>query len=897
MTQVAGEQIEIIVKEQIDKNYKSPLALGDDGQWYYLEGDDAQPLFDKSLLRFIEAAKAEDKLPPLNRFVGEWKYNDSFTRGDVVRYGNQLWVCWQSGDSIAIEDHFIALLNSTVIGGGAGGGGGTLWPANPLPGLAIAATDPQNGNHWIDGLGLIQTTNNTAETNAIAANPAGLGHGGLIFQRDINQYFSVNVNAAGIRSVAPILAQNPMGNVLTALEYNPATGRVEWRDITHIPFTVDTQADLSNRGVLPVSHLTTGKLVFVRDTGTLYEFISSRGTITNSIADWRPLITKVDHYARIGNLPAPATAVPPLQDGQLAYVDFDINAAPYGRLFLYDLANTRWNPVNTKVWVKTLRLNPDQATDQNIGDFMVNTENLHKELKSYDGTAWQTIYSEDNVKAWIAAGSQFRGTVENAGFGVIGALSLTQLPVTSGLNANNKGWYWTFVGQSGYVIQVNDVGGAPSSIDGARMSVGDWIQVAEITPPIYNIPNDVTSGVLTPAVYAYVHIPGDLLSKSRGDGLYGLNNWTPGAYEIGSLVVMNGDVWKASTAVVLNDREPGFIAAPIVATVSAVQVGKNYTIAITGGPVAAAGVINIAFDIATTPGPENLAVQLTAGMTATQVANAIVAQWVNPNTTATKLVGADNVSIQVVDPALDTITVLQTTIPPINSPWVKVNIAGGVRKVSSDIDRPTVGVNNGDVYLVLSSAEAGGKQALYSWDAGSASWIPLGGGGIPLDLSGGKQIQSIGVPVGTVIMWAGQTLPPSYLLCDGSTFNAVTFPTLNTVLGGNKLPDMRGMFVKGGAAPNFVQQNYKTALPTGSAFVTSTEGNHVHGGGSLPGNRDYGTYTAGTNNRLDGPIYQNTQPSGNHAHSVVGGDNVTEPKHVVLVYCIKGDDIGMSTIN
>lgn len=38
---------------------------------------------------------------------------------------------------------------------------------------------------------------------------------------------------------------------------------------------------------------------------------------------------------------------------------------------------------------------------------------------------------------------------------------------------------------------------------------------------------------------------------------------------------------------------------------------------------------------------------------------------------------------------------------------------------------------------------------------------------------------------------AGCTVPP-YLNCDGTTFSAVTYPTLNTLLGGNTLPDLRG---------------------------------------------------------------------------------------------------------
>lgn len=38
---------------------------------------------------------------------------------------------------------------------------------------------------------------------------------------------------------------------------------------------------------------------------------------------------------------------------------------------------------------------------------------------------------------------------------------------------------------------------------------------------------------------------------------------------------------------------------------------------------------------------------------------------------------------------------------------------------------------------------------------------------------------------------AGCSVPP-YLLCDGSSFSAVTYPFLNTILGGTTLPDARG---------------------------------------------------------------------------------------------------------
>lgn len=53
----------------------------------------------------------------------------------------------------------------------------------------------------------------------------------------------------------------------------------------------------------------------------------------------------------------------------------------------------------------------------------------------------------------------------------------------------------------------------------------------------------------------------------------------------------------------------------------------------------------------------------------------------------------------------------------------------------------------------------------------------------------------------TVPDWVGNCTISPYLNCDGSTFSAVTYPRLNTILGGNTLPDLRGrarFYVNGG---------------------------------------------------------------------------------------------------
>lgn len=49
-----------------------------------------------------------------------------------------------------------------------------------------------------------------------------------------------------------------------------------------------------------------------------------------------------------------------------------------------------------------------------------------------------------------------------------------------------------------------------------------------------------------------------------------------------------------------------------------------------------------------------------------------------------------------------------------------------------------------------------------------------------------------GPPVGSISMWYTGTPPTDWLICDGTTFSATDYPDLNTLLGGNTLPDLKG---------------------------------------------------------------------------------------------------------
>jgi hypothetical protein len=151
-------------------------------------------------------------------------------------------------------------------------------------------------------------------------------------------------------------------------------------------------------------------------------------------------------------------------------------------------------------------------------------ENLHKEIKVWDGTAWVDVLNEDAIKQWIAAGSLFRSTLVEAG--------ISTLPAPA---AGNRGYYWTWAGASGYIVKSTDTPLAPA-LTGAVLNPGDWLQ------------SDGTQ---------YVHVAGDLLSKQRWVSLGSFLPWSDTSWEAGSVVSYQQAFFRSTTNVVGGDAPPG----------------------------------------------------------------------------------------------------------------------------------------------------------------------------------------------------------------------------------------------------------------------------------------------------------------------------------------------------
>jgi hypothetical protein len=163
-------------------------------------------------------------------------------------------------------------------------------------------------------------------------------------------------------------------------------------------------------------------------------------------------------------------------------------------------------------------------------------------------------------------------------------------------------------------------------------------------------------------------------------------------------------------------------------------------------------------------------------------------------------------------------------------------------------------------------------------------------------------------------MWPSTTFPNGHLLCDGQTFDPLVYPQLRAVLGVNRLPDLRGQFIRGWGAPSgpsstapiLNQAGYATARPTTEfTGVTDTSGGHHHDLATRDGASVYAHIEKDNTNLaiLDGhnnwsvagnawriPGGSFTWVSGAHSHTLRingGGDNETRPVNTLLAFIIK----------
>lgn len=163
------------------------------------------------------------------------------------------------------------------------------------------------------------------------------------------------------------------------------------------------------------------------------------------------------------------------------------------------------------------------------------------------------------------------------------------------------------------------------------------------------------------------------------------------------------------------------------------------------------------------------------------------------------------------------------------------------------------------------------------------------------DLSGDVNISttlngttSPGVPAGTVIMYASNTVPAGYVACDGGTYSRIgTYANLFAAIGTQygapttgtfQVPDLRGYFVRG-----YGTNTDSTASGGFGTKQTDSFKSHQH----HIGNNSFSNQP-GESTRYG--LESNNTPFGTESFphlTKTTGDDETRPKNIALLYCIR----------
>ncbi|HCP4003285.1 TPA: tail fiber protein [Escherichia coli] len=128
------------------------------------------------------------------------------------------------------------------------------------------------------------------------------------------------------------------------------------------------------------------------------------------------------------------------------------------------------------------------------------------------------------------------------------------------------------------------------------------------------------------------------------------------------------------------------------------------------------------------------------------------------------------------------------------------------------------------------------------------------------------------LPVGVPVPWPSVTPPTGWLKCNGAAFSAEEHPELAKVYPTNKLPDLRGEFIRG--------WDDGRGIDSGRTLLSAQDGSiEAHG-------HDYNgaIYTS------SGPSWANTTDAGHRAYSGFTssyGGSETRPRNIAFNYIVR----------
>ncbi|HGC3458971.1 TPA: phage tail protein [Escherichia coli] len=128
------------------------------------------------------------------------------------------------------------------------------------------------------------------------------------------------------------------------------------------------------------------------------------------------------------------------------------------------------------------------------------------------------------------------------------------------------------------------------------------------------------------------------------------------------------------------------------------------------------------------------------------------------------------------------------------------------------------------------------------------------------------------LPVGVPVPWPSVTPPTGWLKCNGAAFSAEEYPELAKVYPTNKLPDLRGEFIRG--------WDDGRGIDSGRTLLSAQDGSiEAHG-------HDYNgvIYTS------SGPSWANTTDAGHRVYSGFTssyGGSETRPRNIAFNYIVR----------
>lgn len=149
------------------------------------------------------------------------------------------------------------------------------------------------------------------------------------------------------------------------------------------------------------------------------------------------------------------------------------------------------------------------------------------------------------------------------------------------------------------------------------------------------------------------------------------------------------------------------------------------------------------------------------------------------------------------------------------------------------------------------------------------------------------QAQSIGVPVGTVIIWTKNAVPDGWLECDGRVVNKTLYPELAALM--SNVPNYQDRFLQGKSSKYQINQKIEAGLPNITGHWDNQFGNwfaQSYSGAIYEGMERY-SVQVGRNVGAFNTRYFMFDAS--RSNPIYGKSNIVQPPAVTVKYIIKAE--------